>query len=134
MELCNWKHGLPAPEERVWSHVIREMDYRFWQSDSNPLPPMDDAYEALLSAKSRYGDICKTYGIEQDSDTDKAHNAAKSEADILNTEEYLARHLKDGSTAAQAKIGKRLGAIISLFPYDRICPLIRKAVNTATGL
>ena len=66
--------------------------------------------------------------------TDKPHNEAKREADILNTEEYLARHLKDGSSAAQAKIGKRIAAIIELFPYDRICPLIRRAVHGATGL
>ena len=134
IELCNWKQGLPPQEERVWPHVIREMEYRFWQSDSNPITQMDAAYEALLSAKTHYADMCTRYGIEPDSGTDKAHNTAKSEALVLNTEEYLARHLKDGSTAAQAKIGKRVGAIISLFPYDRICPLIRKAVHDVTGL
>ena len=95
---------------------------------------MNEAYDKLLSAKSRYGDICTTYGIKQDGATDKPHSDAKSEAEILNTEEYLARHLKDGTTAGQAKIGKRVAAIITLLTYDRIGPLIRKAVHGVTGL
>jgi hypothetical protein len=55
-------------------------------------------------------------------------------AQITNTEEYLARHLQEGSTASQAKIGKRIDQTLNLFPYDSLCPVIRKAVHDVTGL
>ena len=134
LELCNWKQGLPAQEDRVFANVIREMEYMFWASSVNPITPMDAKYEALLAAQTEYTQMCTRYGIEPDTSAEKAHNSTKIETLVVLTEEYLARHLKDGSTAAQAKIGKRVGAIIGQFPYERICPLIRKAVKDVTGM
>ena len=95
---------------------------------------MDAMYDALISAKTHYTEMCTRYGIEPDPSAEKAHNSTKVETQVVLTEEYFARHLKDGSTSAQAKIGKRVGAIILQFPYERICPLIRKAVKDVTGM
>ena len=132
LELCNWKQRLPAKEERVWAHVLREMEYRFWASSANPITSMDAKMEALLAAQTEYTQICTRYDIEPDTSIEKAHNSTKVETQVVLTEEYLARHLHDGSTSSLAKIGKRVNAIIKEFPYDSLCPLIRKAVKDAT--
>ena len=93
---------------------------------------MDAKYEALLAAQTEYTQICTRYDIEQDTSIEKAHNSTKVETQVVLTEEYLARHLHDGSTSSLAKIGKRVTAILKQFPYDSLCPLIRKAVKDAT--
>ena len=131
---CDWKERLPPTSECVWSHIVREMEYKFWKSDESPLPQMEAAYGKVEGAKALYDDICKTYGIAKDGDADKKHKEKMQAAQITNTEEYLARHLQEGSTASQAKIGKRIDQTLNLFPYDSLCPVIRKAVHDVTGL
>jgi putative component of toxin-antitoxin plasmid stabilization module len=131
---CDWKARLPTPSEVAWPHVAREMEYKFWQSDENPLAQMDAAYDKAQGTKNQYAQICQAHGVAKDEALDAKHRQSSEAAQIINTEEYLARHLRDGSTAAASKIRKRLDQILELFPYDSLCPVIRKGVKDLTGL
>ena len=92
------------------------MEYRFWKSDQSPAQKMDAAYEKIKSAKARYDEVCQTHGIAKDPGVAALHREAKEAAEITNTEEYLARYLKEGSTASESKIRKHLDQILELFP------------------
>ena len=131
---CDWKAGLPPPSEVVWAHVVREMEYRFWKSDQSLIEKMENAYDKVEDAKKRYDVACNTHGITKDSVVEAKHGRVKQAAEITNTEEYLARHVKEGSTDSERKIRKRLDQILELFPYDKLCPVIRRVVKDVTGL
>ena len=130
---CDWKKGLPKGCD-VWTQVVREMDYKFWKSSSSPLPLLDAAYDKVLTTKAHYDSICSSFDVAQDGDANKQHEKCKQAALMINTEEFLARMLLEGSSASLAKIGKRIDKIMTLFPYEELCPVIRKAVHGVTGL
>ena len=110
------------------------MEYKFWKSDQSPLQEMCTAYDKVEGAKACYDEVCKTHGITKDPAMEAKHGQAKQVVEITNTEEYLARHLKEGSSAAESKIRNRLDQFLELFQYDEICPAIRKVVFDVTGL
>jgi hypothetical protein len=131
---CDWKERIQSTSERVWTHVVREMEYKFWRCDASPLLQMETAYEKAEAAKARYDAICKTHGIPKDLDMYEKHKQEKQAAEITNTEEYMVRHLHEGSPASHSKLGKRMDQIVNLFPYERLCPAIRKAAKVVTGI
>ena len=130
---CDWKAGLPQ-EGLAWAHIVREMDYKFWSCDHNPMKKMDLAYAELQSAKTTYEKVCDTLGLEMDQDVLTKYSEAKRAAEITNSEEYLTMHVKAGTSKNITKIRTRLDHILELFPYDAVHPLIRKAVTELTGL
>ncbi len=109
------------------------MGYKFWKSSSSPLPLLDAAYDNVLTTKAHYDSICPSFSVAQDGDANKQHEKCKQAA-LINTEEFLARMLLEGSSASLAKIRKRIDKIMTLFPYEELCPVIRKAVHGVTGL
>ena len=45
IEQCSWRNGLPKEGAVSWTHVAREMDYRFWKATPPPLDTMNLAYD-----------------------------------------------------------------------------------------
>ena len=135
IEQCSWRNGLPKEGAVSWTHVAREMDYRFWKATPPPLDTMNLAYDKAQKSWTTYEGVCKSQGAGCDEATKKQWDTTKQTAELLNTEEYFCRHLADTeSSTRSSKIRKRITQILHLFEYEEVHPVIRGAIKELIGM